>query len=234
MTLKRAELFFIISVLALYCGGQKVSPPKKAVTKNEVLPHQHPGASFTCPEPEAKQSCNSYVEMAKAKDSALPSKTDNRYVCFRRNVDQFFVVAFATPFFLPTWNEKYKKTMVDPSATNEGSGFASTFKDGVEDSRSMPSLFFSGTWRPYDEGMFSATDLNFEKIKTTDEPLSSVYINYSQLSLTYNYQSSTNTDVIYSLTIQRSTGRFVESFQKKSEQTPFFEGTGRCIYQKAE
>ena len=234
MTLKRAELLLIVFLLALHCSGQKVSTPKKAATNNKALPRERPGAAFTCPEPEAKQSCNSYVELARAKDSGLPTKADDRYVCFRRNVDEFFVVGFGAPFFERSWNEKYKKMMIDPDATQEGSGFASTFKDGVDDSRVVPSLFFTGTWRPYDDGMFSATDINFEKIKTIDDPPSSVYINQNQLSITYNYKNSTDADVIYILTIQRSTGRFVESFQKKSDKIVFLQGTGRCIYQKAE
>lgn len=232
--MRQAAVVFLLVLLTVTSSSQTTNLQKKAALKKPAAKSATPRPVFTCPDPEAKQGCKSYEELARAKDSGLPGKFDERYVCFRKNADEFFVVAYSTPLFQPTWNEKYKKAIVDPSATSEGSGFASTYVNGVDDSHTMPAFFFEGTWRPYEDGLFSASKFNFEDIKTTDDPHSSMYINRGQLSITYRYQNALDAGVVYSLTIQRSTGRFVESFQKLSEKVPFLQSTGRCTYQKAE
>jgi hypothetical protein len=243
MKLNCAKLCLVVAFLgAVLCNGQSSnSSAKPAVRKTQQLDHaretqpeDHAVDAFVCPDSEAKLSCKSYEELVKAKDQSLPSVSDERYVCFRKSADEFFVIAFSAPRFEKIWNEKYKTVMTDPSATLDGTGYADSFKNGVESPQLLPSFFFTGTWRPYNDGIFSASALDFEAIDFKRDPHSALDINRSQFSVSYKYKNTTKQDVIYKLTIQRSTGRFIESFHNAIGQETLSQNTGRCVYQKAE
>ena len=58
----------------------------------------------------------------------------------------------------------------------------------------------------------------------------SVYIGAAQISLDYNFISTTNQKVIYSFAIQRSTQRFHEEFHAESDTKGAGQSSsGRCI-----
>lgn len=239
MKLKAAAVCFLVLVTTT-SGAQTAHPTKKAaLSKPEARTAATTSAPapvpvpFVCPDVEAKQSCNSYEELVRAKDGGLQDDNDDRYICFRKHTDEFFVLAVSPAQFEKTWNEKYRKMMVDPSATVDGAGYADSYKDGVENEHILPAFYFSGLWRPSfgDAVFFTATEFNFEKINEKESP-STVSINSGQVSVTYKYQNPMKQDIVYTLTIQRSTGRFVEAYQKASEQIPFSQDTGRCVYQK--
>jgi len=119
----------------------------------------------------------------------------------------------------------------DTEATYAGSGSIHSYKDGIEDFAVMPSLSFSGTWTPSDSGLFTSDTLNFKNQDESD-PNVGVSIDPSQFAAGYKYKNKLDETMLYSLTIQRSTGRFSESFQEESKQTPFKTRTGRCLFRK--
>jgi len=167
--------------------------------------------------------------LLKARDTGLPN---DGYVCFRKNEDEFFVVWFSKPHFRRKWDSDLKQMVIDDEATAPGLGDASSYRDGVADSRVMPRMSFSGTWMPLGEsGMFSSEKINGKK-KDEKDQTTGIFIDENQFSLTYKYQNSTDKTVEYNLTIQRSTGRFTESFREESQHVPFSEGAGRCIFRK--
>lgn len=151
------------------------------------------------------------------------------YICFQKQVDAFFVVYFDPP---PFTLSKARQQLESGSRVKEypASGYFTSYKDGVNDTRVMPSLFFSGNWfRVIDRWGFISNTVNFaEETRPGQMPI--VAINGTQIAVTdYKYKSVLNNDVQYSLTIRRSTGRFSESMVKEGEQLPFFEDSGRCI-----
>lgn len=228
---KRAFLGFITTaMIAATCGSQTAPASKTPISTQDAGRHPIP-VDLVCPDPRAKQSCESYRELVEANDKELPSRIDDRYFCFRQEADQFFAVAFSKP--LPTkWDEERKQLVVDEASSSPGSGFAETFSNGVQDSRVVPYVFFSGTWHSYLGAWHFASDtLNFKKEDSSRMP--GVTISDSQVAIQYKYENSSNVKIRYTLTIQRSTGRFAEEFQGELKSAAY-SNTGRCIYLKAE
>lgn len=109
-----------------------------------------------------------------------------------------------------------------------------TYKDGIRDPSVMPSQYFQGNWVPMsDSGWFTSDTVNGKKPDGDDH--SGVVIDESQISIAYRYKNSIDKDITYSLTVQRSTGRFAESFLEGTKQSPpFLDGTGRCVVQESQ
>ena len=57
---------------------------------------------------------------------------------------------------------------------------------------------------------------------------------HKQKFATDRFKNAVDKMIVYNLTIQRSTGRFIENFLEESQKTPFAERTGRCIRQQVE
>ena len=215
-------------IVAASCAGQATPPAgKKPVPKSHTVHSQ-----FTCPDSEAQQACKSYSELLGAKDSGLKDNDfqDTGYACFRKQVDEFFVVTFSKPSFQQTWDKDRKKFVIAKDAQQvPGTGWIQTYKDGVADSGTMPYLFFTGNWRPlFGYGLFASDTIDFEP-----EPggkLAVVSINDTQLSVSgYKYKSKLDANMEYNLTMQRSTRRFSESFVQEGTAIPVVEKTGRCV-----
>lgn len=218
--LRIAQGFLVVLIIAATCAGQ-------ASQKKSEKKARPPASSFVCPDPEAQKACKSYQELLKAKDSGLPIEG---YVCFQKNLDVFFVVLFSRPYFPRRWDKELKEMVVDTESNPPGHGYAQSYKDGIADSAVPPSLFFSGTWIPYPEsGTFTSNEVNFKKQDTSDADVG-VSIDETQFIAGYKYQNRFDKTITYKLTIQRSTGRFSESFQVESEKLPFSENSGHCIY----
>src|ERR1700736_3014886 len=134
--MRSSGLAFIL-VVAVCCSAHSAqSPPaKKPIAENPRTPRP----SFECPDVEAKQACKSYEELRKAKDTGLP---DDGYACFRKNTDEFFVFSIADPFFRKRWDADQKQMVVDTEYTPSGYGFAHAYKNGIQDSTTMPTLVF--------------------------------------------------------------------------------------------
>jgi hypothetical protein len=217
---------FIVGVLiaGTVCAGQ-APPPKKAAPARKAPAAQ---SAFVCPDAEAQQGCKSYQELVRAKDKSLP---DHGYICFRRKEDEFFAVAFSTPYFSKRWDEESKQ-MVPDETPRKGIGYAQTYKDGVLDSSRMPTFNFSGQWKPmaYSEsGVFISDVLNFKKQDENDNDVG-VSIDETQIMVQFKYQNQLDKTMYYALTIQRSTGRFTESFRPESEKISLSENIGYCVY----
>jgi len=216
----RSVFIAAILTVGVVCAGQ--APPKKAAPKT---PTAKP--VFVCPDTEAQQACKSYQELLKARDSGLPAT--NAYICFRKSADEFFVVTFNRPYFPKHWDKESKELVPDDSA-RRGFGHAETYKDGVLDSTAMPSLSFSGEWLPLypESGFFTSNKINGMDLDEKD-PNVGVSIEDAQINIGYKYAYRAEKTITYTLTIQRSTGRFAESF-KEEGKFPFLEGTGYCVY----
>jgi len=217
----RSVLIGSVFVIATICAGQ--TPPKKPAPK---APAAKP--AFVCPDTEAQQACKSYQELLKAKDASLPDI--RAYICFRKSEDQFFVVTFNTPYFPKHWDKDLKEMVPDDSA-RPGLGHAETYKDGVLDSTTMPSFSFSGQWLPFypESGLFTSNKLNGKDLNEKDSNVG-VTIDDAQVNIGYKYANRMEKTITYTLTIQRSTGRFAESFLTEEGKFPFSEGTGYCVY----
>lgn len=223
---KRVSMTPLIAILLVttICIGQASRPTKKANPKPSVS-----SSSFSCPDDGAKQACKSYDELLKAKDTSLPN---SGYICFRRDMDEFFVISFFRPYFAKHWDQDLKAMVTDTNETQRGFGSVSTYKNGIEESGAMPALHFSGKWYAYTEGgLFKSDKINLKEQDDEDSNVG-IVIDAEQFNAGYKYKNRRDKTVTYRLTVQLSTGRFTETFHEESEPSPFLEGTGRCIYQR--
>ena len=215
---------FIVGVLLVptICVGQV--PQKKSAQKT---PAEH--STFICPDSEAQQACKSYQELVKAKDPSLPSS--DYYACFRKSVDEFFVVHFSKPYFPKHWDPESRQMVVDESAHSAGRGLAQTYANGVLDSSAPPSIFFSGQWQPLfsESGIFASDKINGAKQDEKDTNVG-ISIDETQANVTYKYKNRFEKTIIYTLTIQRSTRRYTESFLVEADKLPFSQMGGYCAY----
>jgi len=202
--------------------GQGPTPAAKKPAPQSSATHTH----FTCPDPDAGPACKSYSELLEAKDSGV---LEGAYACFRKQADQFFVIKFNEPYVRRVPDKNSNQLVIEPRQEQYGSGYFQTYDNGIAASDLMPNLVFSGSWREYLGSMhFASHDINLEP--TPEGQLAVVVIDDTQLNIVrYKYKSATGLETEYSLTIQRSTGRFTESYRQGGE-VPFLESTGRCVY----
>ena len=219
-----ARSTLVILIVTAICVAQTT---QKKPTQKKRAAH----STFACPDAEAQQACKSYTELLKVKDTSLPS---NAYVCFRRSVDEFFLISFSQPLFRKKWDPDARQMMVDTEYMPVGRGYGRTYKNGIEDSSAIPSLFFSGQWIPsspfqQDEGTFSSDKINSTKSDENDRTVG-VSIEESQVNIAYKFKNRFEKTILYTLAIQRSTGRFAESYYDEASKIPFSENAGYCVH----
>ena len=89
---------------------------------------------------------------------------DNGYVCFRKQVDQFFVITFDKPHPRRIPDKDLKQSVVEPDHQQYGSGYFQTYDNGIAASDLMPNLVFSGKWIPLFGSMrFASDQINLER-----------------------------------------------------------------------
>ena len=191
------------------CAAQTSRPTDMPAEKTQPT-----ASAFTCPDPEAQKACKSYEELVKAKDTSLPN---GGYACFRKEKDEFFVVLFTNPIFLP------------PKATDHGAGYAHTYEDGVQNPEVVPAITFSGTWHQVGGSASFDSKKVVPYVLAVGARQGSVSIDEGQFNLDLKYRNRLGKTVNYNLTIQRSTGRFSESFQQEPEKVPFATNAGYCV-----
>lgn len=214
--------FFAVMIIAATCVGQ--ASPKKSTKKA-----QPPPSSFACPDPDSEQACRSYDELLKGKDEGL---LYSGFVCFLKKQDVFFTVGFLTPSFPKHWDKDLNMMVPNFEQRRPGWAIFKTYANGIEDAARMPFLRFSGEWGPWeDSAFFDADKLNGKEL-VHDDATTGMVIDGTQLNVGIEYKSVEDKIIEYKLTIQRSTGRFSQSFKFKSEKLPFIEDNGRCLYRK--
>jgi hypothetical protein len=223
------KIAILLVFVTVACVSQTPVAPRKKTT-----PKKPPESTvFICPEPEAKQACQSYDELRKAKD---PAAYLNDYVCFRRNTDEFFVVWFGKPHFKKKWNPERKQLVIENGETEQGLGFTETYANGVNNSRVLPNFSFSGTWVPTSPYSDSSANFTSDKVNKREndekDKITGVYIDQYQFQAAFQYKNAVDETIDYVLTIQRSTGRFAENFTEEPKKVPFSENVGRCISAK--
>ena len=246
------------------------APAKKAVS----MP------SIKCDDPESSKACKSFKQLMDAKDKDLTNMvlgdpgpgidTHRSYVCFRPNVDTFFIIQADEPKkgmlyryplgskFLPSFafldrehpvSEETKKRWVDEHVDSMLYTFRSVgmsiyadgiFSDFVMDYgdwscvRGIDSLTCYGDTPTFEGGFawleaFNARNKN--SLAADDDPEHGhIEINEYVISLHYSFQNKLKSKTDYHLTIQRSTGRFHETFEVPGMDTS--EASGSCLIYK--
>jgi hypothetical protein len=189
-------------------------------------------SAFECPDKDSAKACASFLELWRASDEGVrPDVSANgvAYVCFRQPDDEFFVFSLDGPLFQMHFDPETKKRVPVDSAVSRRFGFVRGFKDGIAESSITPITMFSGNWTYIGEPFFVATRINVTNIPPEgDDSGSGINIDPWQVSAQLRYKSRLDKNIDYRLVIQRSTGRFSESYTEESAKVPFSERTGRC------
>jgi hypothetical protein len=211
-----------------------VSAPQ---TEAKPKPKDRNPDSFVCPDPEAKKACASYEELKRANDPTLKeflSSSGRAFICFRKNVDEFFLIRFDWPTYLSQrhFDRDLKKMVINDDATQTGYVHTVTFDNGIDNSVRVPGFTFKGTWTYFDESLGASFFQGRNIFEKSDEDTSASPLSITNYQLEiddYKYQNGENKTVHYNLTIQNSTGRYSESFRIEDEKIPFIDRPGRCL-----
>jgi hypothetical protein len=227
-----ATNFLMIFVLVVAIGSvgvpqgksAKMASSKQDKTKPEEKPKRAP---VPCPSEQAADACVSFFELYRAKDRAvLPVPGDTAYACFREEKDEFFVIEFSNPEFIPQLDTKTRLRVFPKDASNDGYGSVTAFSKGIEDSTVHPIGSFQGKWKHPSFPRFTsdAPDDGKEREQTP-----SILIDSSQFEASHRFKNRFDKPVDYHLVMQLSTGRFSETFTEDKEKFPFVAQTGRCL-----
>jgi hypothetical protein len=194
---------------------------------------------FTCPA-NSKRACESFSELRRARDAAVFPDADRfSVVCFRPHEDSFFTVTVTHGQLNSgalTKNTDMNGTVFLREWTN-ALGRLTAFKGGVADADdTVPVSRFVGTWqtrhaiRRTDTAaleLFPNTDAAFVARAEDDTNAGTrVDIDASSVSISRLFKSTAGADVDYQLSIQLSTGRFVERHVHSGRSVESF---GRCM-----
>jgi hypothetical protein len=149
------------------------------------------------------------------------------YVCFRPDVDEFFILELTIPYFPTHLDPQTRKIVPDKGATSEAVGEIRSFAQGIQDGSIMPIWRFSGKWTYRFGAVFSATEIN-DQNEISDAEHYGVTADSSQITASFRYKNRLEKNIDYSLVIQRSTGRFSESYVEPPARFPFSQRNGRC------
>lgn len=155
-----------------------------------------------CTKVESLSACASFNEMVYAKDKDLLSSIqggDHTFVCFRTSEDVFIVISLSSPY-----DRGFAKPAPGKTASSQfGRVRYKRYKDGI----SEYIRFAPGTWTR-ETGMP-------DTFETKPKAPVSAYMNDDELGVGFSYPNAVKTITDYSLTLRRSTLRFVETYEAK-------------------
>jgi len=191
----------------------------QAQQKTAQKPQPAKPPSVNCPEAQTSKACHSFKQLLDAQDKdilhslSLPPS----YVCFRPGEDAFLIVNVEEP-------RPYGWKKLDDNGVEE-----QQFKSSVKLTEYKEGVFNSikngrEVWRrssPDDEPLFysEATEGLFKGLK--------IVVDEAEITIDYPFNNQNGGTTQYSLTIRRSTGRFIEAFT--SEITHTTTQSGSCL-----
>jgi hypothetical protein len=189
-----------------------------------------------CPDPNARIACRSFRDLLKATDPDLLdifSRLENVYVCFHPQEDVFFVLWFGEP-------SEWSWSKAD---TNEQKIFG--LQDGTLIQMTTPAVHY------YDKGTQAEGQQIFEfgywsyfPLAPDTSPSSLAHlatsidakflgktfqINGERVEVAENYENRKREEIKHTLLVQRSTGRFFESYQREPRRQTFLSYSGSCL-----
>lgn len=191
-------------------AAEKPRPPTKPQTP-----------TVNCSEAQTSRACSSFMQLLEAHDTDILAtlSSPTSYVCFRPSEDDFWVFHMQAP---SKSTYAWKESDDGVGQTQRLSAFASLeeYRDGVLYTFS-PGV---GYWRRYShdgEPTFYS--------ESTEGPHKGLKIDIeaTEISIDYPFKNQNGGTTQYSLTIRRSTGRFIETFSV--EHTPSTTHSGTCL-----
>jgi hypothetical protein len=151
----------------------------------------------------SSSGCKSFNEMVSHGDKGLlDSLANSAFICFPEDEDTFFIVEFESP-------DAFRPSKVNP-ALEESWAMASYSK--YEHGNLSDVRLWTDNWKRKNKNTNSA---RFES--TNDD--STCLISPDAIVIGFNFQNLKGAQTNYSLSIRRSTGRYLESLSSSNEKT---------------
>ena len=195
----------------LFClalGVVPVAAQSQANTKNA-------SPIVTCSDATTQKACRSFKQLVDAHDADILDRISAPplYVCFRPDEDSFLMISFREP-------RKYLWKQAKDSTDETQLAFlrVDEYRDGV--SRSFKTA--DGVWRRYraDTQPFMEIDMK-DGFKGT--------VSENELVISYPFKNQEGGMTQHSLSLRRSTGRFMESFTIVPSTNSFATASGSCL-----
>jgi len=151
----------------------------------------------------ASPGCKSYNEMVFASDKQLLStfQTDITFVCWRPYKDVFFTLSYAQPSY-----EEFTRVGSTTTYQTPGMLYYVRYKDGVRDDMQ----YVLGSWKKYTKD--GGQPAQFFPSQNSAARSLNGNITADEVGIEYSFSNLSNTKTAYSVSIRRSTLRFVENY----------------------
>lgn len=181
----------------LLLGGAALAQQKTAEKPPPLIKSKPP--IFTCSEAATSRACTSFKQLLDAHDKDLVEtfSTPTSYVCFRPNEDAFLIFHVGAPE-KDGW-EKAEDNVGQTQGFKKTAGLTE-YRDGVFYTDHSVREYWR-RFRPDEEPLFHSESKDLK-----------ITIDGTEISIDYPFTNQSNGTTQYSLTIRRSTGRFVETF----------------------
>jgi hypothetical protein len=199
----------LIFFMLIAAQGQRKTAPK---AQPQIAPKT---TTLNCSDTQTTRACNSFKQLLEAhdKDILASLSTPTSYVCFRPKEDAFLI--FHLLGTLGPWEKLEGAKEIKWSSQ----AFAE-FRDGVL----YYDLYAIGAWNRMNP---SDTEPVFKSSNVISNDDATVYIDAAEILVSYPFKNQNGGTTQYSLTIRRSTGRFIETFAIKN--TPSSSNSGTCL-----
>jgi hypothetical protein len=191
-----------------------------------------------CPDSDAEVACQSFHELLRVADPDLMdvfARLEHVYVCFHPNEDEFFDVWFSEPV---EWdwrkadeNEQRFFHLQAGTLVQMGAPGAYYFDKGVNDENAAITDPVMGVWSylPLGGDVEPAT---LARLATSNDARfrGKVFqIDGTRLEANEDYKNKNGEEIHHRLMIQRSTGRFSETYAKMPNERTFLTYSGSCL-----
>lgn len=175
--------------------------------------------TVTCSDAQTVKACTSFKQLLEAKDKetleSISSSTS--YVCFRPNEDAFLIFHVNAP------RDNLWETLEAGGEKQFAPQFLAEFRNGVLYNNTLAF----GNWNRYSFGKEVTEPTFTSRSDEGHDDGAIVIIDAGEIAIEYPFKNQNSGTTQYSLTIRRSTGRFIETFSV--ENTPSTTHSGTCL-----
>jgi hypothetical protein len=193
-----------------------------------------------CPTADGQEACHSFRGLLSADDPDildLIARLEHTYVCFRPSEDTFFTVWFSEPVewnWLKPSEEDQKALKLSPfSLMQFGSLGVDYYKQGVHEKKLSLSGVSIWSYVPLGADFTPsalahlATSSDAKLERSDAQP--TIEVDGTRIAVSEEYKNNKDEEIRHTLLIQRSTGRFTETYEESSSQRTILDYSGRCL-----
>jgi hypothetical protein len=174
-----------------------------------------------CPDSDANVACHSFQELLVAKDADLMGtlRCCQTFICFRPKEDVFLLLRGSEPEE-GLWEKNEKFAAFTYMSAIE----LLRFKNGIFD-HGGESAFARGQWRSSDKtpGTASFTGESISEGNSKGQ----IDVEGATVTVSHSFENRNGSNTLYSFKLQKSTGRFTETFA--APNFPDNQVAGRCL-----